>query len=203
MPGNIRAVIFDLGGVLVGFKGQAFLQETLSFVPMANIVEWNNSTAELQRLFELGLLQEQEFFEKLQPLMKKKLSFQQFCKKWSDFFTFRPKVFGLLAKLKAAGYKIGILSNTNALHWSWIKKHYNFDSAVDAVVTSFECHCLKPDKKIFNSVLAGLQEKPENCIYIDDLPKYVDAARALGFNAIQYKSLSQMKKELSEFGVLK
>ena len=199
---KINAVIFDLGGVLVGFKGKDFVPLTHSFIPLSKNVCWNKDTAGIMREFESGYLSPKQFFEKIVPFMKRKMRFKDFCRRWCDFFVFRPKVFRLLCSLKAAGYKVAVLSNTNVLQYDCIAKHYGFKGIIDAVATSFETHSMKPDKKIFGVVSKQLVEKPGNCLYIDDLQIYVDAAIAHGFNAVQYRNIAQLEKSLSMHGVI-
>ena len=202
MRGNIRAVIFDLGGVLVGFKGNAFVPQTGSYVPMHNNLDWTDERVfEQERLFELGKLSPREFYKRILPLMKTKVPFSGFVSEWADFFVYRPQAIRLLKKLKAHGYKIGILSNTNITQYNAITSHYGLESIADAIALSFRVGSKKPEKEIFEAAAKGLREAPENCVYIDDLQKYADAARGYGFNAIQFKNPKQLEKELFALGI--
>ncbi|MDP2974070.1 MAG: HAD-IA family hydrolase, partial [Candidatus Diapherotrites archaeon] len=116
-------------------------------------------------------------------------------------FIWRPAVAEFIKKLRANGYKIGILSNCDAYSFPLIMSHYRLQRFVNAAAPSFKVHARKPDKKIFLTALKGLREKPESCVYIDDIQKYVQKACSLGMKAIQFKNLAQLKKELAKFGV--
>ncbi len=199
---EIKAVIFDLGGVLVKHRNAVFVREINTLVADPGKLQWNNKKAiRLLKLFELGRVEPKQFFKGLTPFMKEKISFSKFKKEWVKILASQPAVARYLKKLHKSGYKIGIVSTCDAIGYPDMINRYKLLPFIDAAATSFKVHSRKPDKKIFLTALKGLGEKPENCVYIDDLQKYVLAARALGMNAIQFKNLPQLKKELAKFGV--
>ncbi len=200
---EIKAVIFDLGGVLVGFRQESFVKETFSYVPSPGKLDWRQpQVIEAHRQFELGNLSKKLFYGRILPFMREKISFNEFSRIWgAGIFIWRPAVAEFIKKLSANGYKIGILSNCDAYSFPLIMRYYRLQRFVNAAAPSFKVHARKPDKKIFLTALKGLREKPESCVYIDDLQKYVRKARSLGMKALQFKNLAQLKKELAKFGV--
>ena len=54
----------------------------------------------------------------------------------------------------------------------------------DGIVTSFEARSIKPDAKIFHTVVETLGIKPEETLFLDDSQKNLDAASALGFRTL-------------------
>ena len=61
---------------------------------------------------------------------------------------------------------------------------------------------MKPGEKIFKDVLAKLGLKPEECVYIDDIKKYVEAAKKLGINDICYIDEENLILELKKLKVI-
>ncbi len=93
----------------------------------------------------------------------------------------------LLALIRALRprYKTAILSNAMPDARVNLREHIN-DGAFDVIVFSGEEGIKKPDAEIFRRVLARLGVLPEEAIFVDDLPANVEAARALGMNAIHF-----------------
>ncbi len=61
---------------------------------------------------------------------------------------------------------------------------------------------IKPDPRIFELLLERIGRRAADCIYIDDNPKNVEAAAALGFAAIRFESPEQLRRDLVERGAL-
>ena len=61
---------------------------------------------------------------------------------------------------------------------------------------------IKPDPAIFRLLLERIGRAPAECIYIDDNPKNVASAAALGFDAIAFQSVSQLRAALADRNLL-
>jgi len=205
MAGGIRAIIFDIGGVLVKhnpkkvFAGRG--RTLLAASPGG--VGWNNPKAEALLLqFELGGLTARQFYRKITPFMRREISFAQFKRQWAGIFIWKPAAAAFAKRLKKSGYKIGIVSNIDPLNFRAIMRRYGLLPFVDFAAASFLVHARKPARGIFLAALKGLRLKPRQCVYIDDIPRYVAAAGSLGFSAVQFKSLPRLKKDLRRLGVV-
>ncbi len=198
---EIKAVIFDLGGVLVGFRPNVLVKG--KFVPKPGQLDWNNKTVPaLYNKFARGLISPQQFYSGILPFMRHKISFSEFETFWGNrIFTWRPSVIQFVKQLRKAGYKIGVISDCDAVTYPAIMKRYNLLPFIDAAATSFEVHKRKYEKDLFSALLRNLKEKPSNCIFIDDLQRYVKMGKLLGLNAVQFKNLQQLRRNLLGFGV--
>ena len=94
-----------------------------------------------------------------------------------------------LRALREKGYKVFLLSNTNAVHWEAIE---NIVTAVegrslgdyfDGVYLSFEIHACKPDVAIFEHLLAKEGINAADCIFFDDSHDNCAAAATLGIKS--------------------
>lgn len=84
--------------------------------------------------------------------------------------------------LRKEGIEIGLLSNALPN----LADTGQTLAAEDKIFVSYELGLLKPDKAIYQSVLARLNAKPEEVIFIDDKRENVEAAKSLGINGIVF-----------------
>ncbi|MGH9775446.1 MAG: HAD family hydrolase [Candidatus Acidiferrales bacterium] len=59
----------------------------------------------------------------------------------------------------------------------------------------------KPDAAIFRAALNITQRQPQECIFIDDRPLNIEAARVLGMQAVQCQDGAQLERELLALGI--
>lgn len=105
-----------------------------------------------------------------------------------------------IAKKLSEKYKIHLLSNQLKFRADHIKKTYDL-SFFDKVFFSNDIGLKKPSEEIFIFLLKKINQKPENCLFIDDCPKNIETAKKLGINTILFTGLEQFIKELHDFGV--
>ena len=106
-------------------------------------------------------------------------------------------------KLKDAGFRTGVLSNTCESHWRFILAHFKglFPGAFDVLALSFRLGAAKPDERIFTRAaeLAGVA--PGDIFYCDDIAANVAAARRVGYDAVQYTDTAALVAEIRKRGV--
>jgi putative hydrolase of the HAD superfamily len=85
----------------------------------------------------------------------------------------------VVRRLRAAGTRLGIISNCD-FATRLVVDALGLEREVDAVVLSCEVGSHKPQPAIFATALARLSARPEDCLFIDDQPGYLDGAAALG-----------------------
>ena len=76
-----------------------------------------------------------------------------------------------------------------------------FHGIFDVLLFSCEVKMTKDSHAIFLLALDKLKLKPEECIFVDDTKKFVEVARSLGINAIQFKNAEQLKSDLINFDI--
>ncbi|MCH7482909.1 MAG: HAD family phosphatase [Chloroflexi bacterium] len=100
-------------------------------------------------------------------------------------------------------FSLALLSNTNAVHWSYAKSHYA--ALLDKVrphFVSFELGMMKPQPEIFRHVVAALGVEPKDCLLIDDNEANGRGARVAGLDEIRFRSSEQLIAELEARDVL-
>ncbi len=101
----------------------------------------------------------------------------------------------LVRSYKEQGYRVALLSNVTAEHAVFLSNK-GFYEDFFPVLLSCEIGVDKPDPKAYQIMLAEVQVSPENCIFIDDKLANVEAAKALGIDAILFLSPKQVAEEL-------
>lgn len=110
------------------------------------------------------------------------------------------EVLALIDKLHGR-YKIGLLSNTSAEYLRGLLHEHDINKHFDAVVISSEVGMIKPDPSIFKHILADLGTQPAETVFIDDSPRNVAGATAVGITGITYTTIDQLKTDLLAHGV--
>jgi glucose-1-phosphatase len=197
-----RAILFDLGKVLIHFDFKRGYRELegLCPYPAAEIPKRLSTTGLVER-FETGLVEPRDFVAQLCEVLSLNVDYQRFCGIWSCIFTDTLVPETMLAGL-AARYRLVLLSNTNAIHFEMIREKYgHILRHFHALVLSYEVKAMKPDAAIFQRAVEAAGCRPEECFYTDDIRAYVDAACALGIDAVQFESAEQIERELAARGI--
>jgi len=95
-----------------------------------------------------------------------------------------------------------LLSNTGPWDYDYIFKIAPIVKTFDTITTSFEAGAMKPSPIIFEDALKKSQLKPEECLYTDDIADYVEAAKRMGMNAIQFTTTEKFRNDLVDLGVI-
>jgi HAD superfamily hydrolase (TIGR01509 family) len=93
-------------------------------------------------------------------------------------------------------YKIAILSNANKGVVQRKLGEECVERCFDVVVISAEVGTVKPDPAIYEYTATCLGIKPAECVFIDDLNGYVQAAEKVGMCGILYHNFDQLKSDL-------
>lgn len=79
-------------------------------------------------------------------------------------------------------------------------KTFKLDKLFNAFISSCYVHLRKPDKEIFRMACDITYTEPPHALFIDDRIIHVQIAQSLGMNAIQFRNLKQVKKEMEAYG---
>jgi len=102
----------------------------------------------------------------------------------------------ILEELHGAGFPLLALSNWAADTFAAVRDDFPFLAHFEHIVLSGEERVIKPDAEIFRRLLARSDRRAEECLFIDDVAANVAAARSLGFDAIQFRTPEQLRREL-------
>lgn len=199
---KIQAVVFDFGRVICDFDINLFVQRAApySLKTSAELQDLMRDSLSLAARHETGQLSSEEFYREICRIAKLTMTKEQFVRAYTEIFTPIPTTFELLRRLKGR-YRLALLSNTGELHFQFSIRTVEIFGLFEAVTLSYEVGAMKPDRRIYEDVLKKLALPATACVYIDDIPEYVEAGRALGFRAIRYTTSDQLSRDLRRCGV--
>lgn len=192
-----KAIIFDLGKVLIYFDFKRGYQALEGLCPYAAVeIPKRIATTDLVDRFETGLVEPEQFFEELSRILGLNLQYDRFCQIWSSIFG-QPLVPENMLQGLAARYRLVLLSNTNAIHFAMVRQAYPLLRHFHELVLSYQVKAMKPDPRIFQEAVARAGCRPQECFYTDDIAAYVEGARKLGIDAVQFESAEQIQREMA------
>jgi epoxide hydrolase-like predicted phosphatase len=212
----IKAIIFDLGGVLMTDVPLKEIAEDLSkrFTLPAEEIWAYLYPSEHWELLTLGKITEDEYWEnflkaskiseKLEVRSEKSEVRSQKLKKELKKKV-RSSLFPLghstrIINLLRNRYKLAILSN-HSKEWSkYMRQEFDLFKSFDPIIFSCDVGFRKPDPRIYEIALERLKCKPEECIFIDDKKRNTNAAEKLGMKGIVFEDPLKLEKDLSELG---
>jgi FMN phosphatase YigB (HAD superfamily) len=196
-----KAIIFDLGKVLVHFDFKAGYRELAGLCPYpaAEIPKRIAPTGLVWR-FESGLIEPRDFVEQFSRVLDLHVDYDRFCGIWGNIFgeTLVPE--SMLEGL-AARYRLLLLSNTNAIHFETIRRNYPLIRHFHDLILSYEVKAMKPRPEIFHAAVARAGCRPEECFFTDDMAEFVEGAKRVGIDAVQFQSAEQLEGELKARGI--
>jgi glucose-1-phosphatase len=198
----IKAIIFDLGRVIVPFdfrRGYAQLERRCG-IAAAEIPERIRPTGLFPR-FESGQIGARDFVRSLSEALCLDTSYDEFCEIWSSIFLPETLIPEALVASLARNYRLLLLSNTNEIHFKMVRENYPLLRHFHAYVLSYEVKAMKPSPEIYRRAIDEAGCLPEECFFTDDIETYVEGARREGIDAVQFISAEQIEAELRARGV--
>jgi HAD superfamily hydrolase (TIGR01509 family) len=184
-----RAVVFDLGKVLLDFDYDIAIQKMASHcaMPPAELHSLLNQSPLLYR-YETGLITTPAFFAEVKRLSRFAPEFSVFELIFGNIFSPVPEMIALHHSIRAAGLPTAIFSNTNEMAVRHIRQNYPFFSEFDHHIYSFEHKAMKPSAAIYELVEKTLGLHGPEILYIDDRHENAEAGRARGWTVIHHQT---------------
>lgn len=185
----IKTIIFDCFGVLVTEAWDPFCRKHFRNQPQKL-----KSAHELGRKLNIGEINYEQFLKSAAELAGIKV---QDAREFIDDNQPNAELFRYIRSHLKAKYKIGMLSNAGD---NWLEELFSSNDLelFDDIVLSYKHGLTKPSSDIYLLAAARLEVKPAECVFIDDLEKHVNGARATGMKAVLYQDFEQMKQELEK-----
>ncbi|MDO4215950.1 MAG: HAD family phosphatase [Bacteroidales bacterium] len=196
----IKNLIFDFGKVLVTYDFHSPLdawgmtpRERQDFEDSILSMEWTLKIDKGEKSFG-------EYIEELKGLYPHIAKyFQRVYDEYAGFITGEmPGMYDLLTRLKADGYKLYGLTNWSETIYQFLDKYLVF-RLLDGMVISSEEKMIKPDLEIYYRICEKFGLKPEECLFTDDKPVNVEAAKQMGMQGIVFRNALQFEEELAPF----
>jgi len=193
----IRSIVFDIGNVLTDFRWREFLQDKgfddtmISRIARASVESsvWNEVDRgewDMERLMAE--------FVRLDPGIEEELHIAY--DNITGMVTRREYAIPWIRELKAKGFGVYYLSNFSEKAYEDCREALDFIPYTDGGILSYRDKVIKPDEKIYRLLLSRFGLKAEECVFLDDTPRNVEAAQKLGFYGICFRTREQAEEEL-------
>lgn len=197
---SIRAVFFDLGGVLLRTEFQAPRQQLaerlgMEYDDLVKIVFDSDSGIRAT----IGEISSEQHWDSVMKRLKRPASELPAIR--DEFFAGDILDRTLLDYLRAlrGKYKTGLISNAWGDLRDFIVRE-KFDDAFDKMIISAEVGAAKPEPKIFQIALEQLGVRPNEAVFVDDFLINIEGCEKVGIKGIHFKdfesTLRQLKKLL-------
>lgn len=201
---SIKTIIFDFGGVLINwdprnlyrhyFPGQPQAME--AFLKEVGFYTWN-AQQDKGRPFKEGVAKLTAKFPHHAELI------EAYHHRWEESITGSIKgSVSLLEQLAKKGTPLYGLSNWSTETFPLVEKEYPFFGYFDEIILSGEVKLIKPDRAIFDLLLAKINLPAEAAIFIDDSAANIHTAQEMGFNTVHFTSPEMLESALKEYGAL-
>ena len=178
MPSN-QAVVFDFGGVLMDWDPRYLYRKYFggdykameSFFGEIGFAEWN-------RLFDAGRPFAEGIAELTRRFPARRELIRAYDERWEETLAgpIEPTV-AILGDLRGAGNALYALSNWSAEKFALVRNKYEFFSWFDEIVISGEVGLTKPDRRIFEALIARIGRTASECLFVDDAERNIAAAK--------------------------
>jgi glucose-1-phosphatase len=198
-----KFVYFDLGKVLLDFEVEVMCRQMGEAVGIdAARVNEAVFASGLQLDYEAGRITSHEFYVGFCRQTGTCADYNALAIAGADIFTLNHSIVPLVAQLQAAGYRLGILSNTCEGHWEHCLQRFRLlRDCFSVYALSYKIGACKPDTEIFRAAAEMAGCRPEEIFYTDDLAGHIAGARSVGFDAVQYAGTPPLVDELRKRGV--
>lgn len=190
----IKAVVFDFGGVVANEGFQEWIAKNIG-----SYKEIESDIAELEKKVNKGDLLASAYDEELAKRSGKTPANVQ--REVLSGYMMRTDMIDIVLLLKKNNIKSAILSNFPKAWFDVLRNNFQLDAIFNPILISSEMHLIKPDKEIFEKMLAVISVKPEDVIFVDDKESNVIAADKVGIHGILFTSPEKLKNDLEKFGI--
>jgi len=196
---TIRAIIFDLGGVLL---------RTADFTPREQLASRIGMTgSELEEFIfggesgnraQAGEITARQHWENLR--LRLNYSPEQFEAFINEFFGCDELDGELVDYVRELhkDHRTALLSNAWDDLRQVIAERWHFEDAFDSIIISAEVGLVKPDPRIYHLALECLGVEAGQAVFVDDFQRNVEAAQEVGLHGIHFQSPQQMRLELEQ-----
>lgn len=198
----VDAVLFDMGGVLLGWDPVRLYEQVLgdraaaeALVDEIDLHRWNDRV-------DLGEPYD-EVIEKWQAAYPERAEeIAAYRERWADTLTGPvPGVAEIVDELREAGVPVVLLSNTGAETFPLCRRVAPVLDRLDGIVLSAAEGVAKPDRRLYELALARFGFDAARTAFVDDRPRNVTAAAELGLQAVAFTDAAALRGDLRALGL--
>lgn len=203
----VKTIVFDLGGVIMTINHSKAV-ERFKEIGLTD-AEKHLDPYTQKGIFgdlECGRIDADTFRTELSKLAGKEITHDECLYAWKGYCEDVPKRnLNALRKLRAEGYRVVLLSNTNPFIMSWAMsgdfdgEGHSLADYMDACYLSYKYRMMKPDEQLFRKVLMEEHSAPADMLFVDDGPRNVATASEVGYHTYCPENGSDWTEEIYKY----
>ncbi|MBS0286112.1 MAG: HAD family phosphatase [Proteobacteria bacterium] len=199
---RIKNIVFDVGNVLVRYDPVYIIAKSFPEHPNQATLVQEIFKHETWLALNLGYITEaQALLEYHSRLGLEIERLQQMAQITKESLTPIAGAQKLLRTLHGNYPLYALTDNTHEI-MAYLRARYDFWPLFKGVVVSAHIGHLKPSAEIYRHLLKTYQLSPEETLFLDDVIKNIEGAKAVGIQAVQFKDTEQIIEELKRLGVV-
>jgi 2-haloacid dehalogenase len=197
-------VIFDLGGVLIDWDPRYFYRKLFNgdeagmerFLTTVCNPEWNTQQDAGRTFAEACALLKKEHPDQAALI-------DAWLPGYPDMLGGTiPGTVEILHELRERGVPVYAITNWSAETFPFALERFDFLKWFNGIVVSGDVKLLKPDRRIFDLFFQRFGVNANEAVYVDDMQRNVDGAKAIGMHAIRFTDPDELRRDLASAGLL-
>ena len=205
MDTSIKTVIFDLGGVLIDWNPEYVFREVFEEEAEMRYFFENICTSEWNVQQDAGRPLSEATEQKLKEFPEYETAIRAYYGRWEEMLggPINASV-NLLKKISTANtHRLYALTNWSHETFPVALERYDFLQIFEGIVVSGVEKLIKPDPRIYHTILERYSIEPTTAVFIDDSIRNVEGAKGVGLQGIHFQSPEQLEEALIEMKVLR
>lgn len=198
----IKAVIFDVGGVLVRTVDHSYRR---GWEKRLGLAEGESETivfnSEMGRQAQEGAIADEALWAWVGQYLQLGDQLEAFRAGFWQGDLLDRELIGFIRSLRPK-YQTAIISNATDSLGSSLRDKFEIADAFDVIVGSADVQIMKPDPAIYELTLDRLNQEAEACVFIDDFAHNIEAAEELGMATVHFQMGINVPAELAKLGVV-
>ncbi|GEM_PF-2813212 len=193
---KIKAVIFDLGGVIMSGGYLPFIHNyCLECLTKAG----KKKISDLEHQVNLGTITEKKFYREIQKVFHVHLTPKQMHTLIVGKMQVNKSLLGLMPKLKPA--QVALFTNSIGQMAIQVLRQRGVPTkkVFNKVFLSNTIHMAKPDSKAYSYVIKKLRIKPAEALMVDDRKDNITAAKKQGLRGLLFTTTKNFEKQIKQF----
>jgi putative hydrolase of the HAD superfamily len=198
----IKTIILDFGNVVAFFDHQRAIDKIKPLTPLSSAeIRKRIYEGNLEDDYEAGRISTAEFVETVRRICEIDCTYDQYIDAFVRIFWPNPDVIDLLPEIRK-NYRLLLASNTNEAHYQQFRRQFEQDlQHFHFLGTSFEAKARKPKPAFYQYIFERANCDKSECLFVDDLPANVEAAREFGWQGLVYSRGSKLSELLLDHGI--
>jgi putative hydrolase of the HAD superfamily len=200
---STTTLFLDIGGVLLTNGWDHNMRQKAAKTFDLDYEEMNERHHLTFDTYEEGKLSLYEYLKRVIFYEERPFSLEEFKAFMFEQSQRYQPMMNLVCELKRRyGLKVAAVSNEGRELTVYRIAKFDLGSFIDFFISSCFVHYRKPDEDIYRIALDIAQVPPEQVVYLEDRPMFVEVAQGLGIRGIVHKDFESTRAALRGFGLV-